>query len=61
VLSGLSVILFADRVAPVQGADEIMILYNGVVLEQGPRAVLAVNPNSRFYALLRTGLEELLA
>ena len=45
----------------VQRADEIMILDNGEVLEHGPRAVLAVNPNSRFYALLRTGLEELLA
>jgi ABC-type multidrug transport system fused ATPase/permease subunit len=61
LLRGRTGIIIAHRLPTVQRADEIMILDNGEVLEHGPRAVLAVNPNSRFYALLRTGLEELLA
>jgi ABC-type multidrug transport system fused ATPase/permease subunit len=61
LLRGRTGIIIAHRLPTVQRADEIMILDNGEVLEHGPRAVLAVNPASRFYALLRTGLEELLA
>jgi ATP-binding cassette, subfamily B, bacterial len=61
LLRGRTGIIIAHRLPTVQRADEIMILDNGEVLEHGPRALLAVNPGSRFYALLRTGLEELLA
>jgi ATP-binding cassette subfamily B protein len=61
LLSGRTGIIIAHRLPTVQRADEIMILDNGEVLEHGPRARLAANPASRFYALLRTGLEELLA
>ena len=42
-------------------ADEIMILEEGRILEYGLRAELANDPGSRFYHLLQTGLEEVLA
>lgn len=53
-------ILIAHRLGTVQRADEILILENGQVVEHGDRIVLAANPHSRFYALLRTGMEEVL-
>jgi ATP-binding cassette subfamily B protein len=37
-----------------------MILDHGRIAEQGDRAVLAVDPDSRFSQLLRTGMEEVL-
>jgi ATP-binding cassette subfamily B protein len=45
----------------VQRADEIMILEKGRVLEYGPRRKLAGDTGSRFYGLLQTGMEEVLA
>jgi ATP-binding cassette, subfamily B, bacterial len=42
-------------------ADDVLILDNGSVLEYGNRKELASNPSSRFYQLLQTGLEEVLA
>ncbi len=54
-------IIIAHRLATVQRADDIIILENGRVLEYGPRAELARDPDSRFYQLLQTGLEEALA
>ncbi|HET8841392.1 MAG TPA: ABC transporter ATP-binding protein [Ktedonobacteraceae bacterium] len=52
-------IVIAHRLQTVQRADVIMILENGRVVEYGPRTALASDPNSRFYHLLQTGLEEL--
>jgi ATP-binding cassette subfamily B protein len=54
-------VIIAHRLATVQRADEILILDQGRVLEYGPRAALADEPNSHFAQLLRTGLEEVLA
>jgi ATP-binding cassette, subfamily B, bacterial len=54
-------IIVAHRLATVQRVDEIMILQDGRVVEQGVRGELAQDPNSRFAGLLRTGLEEALA
>jgi ABC-type multidrug transport system fused ATPase/permease subunit len=54
-------IIIAHRLQTVQRADEILILENGRSLEFGPRIVLANDPHSRFYHLLQTGLEEVLA
>jgi ABC-type multidrug transport system fused ATPase/permease subunit len=54
-------IVIAHRLQTVQRADEIMILEEGRIVEYGPRATLASDPNSRFYRLLQTGLEEVLA
>lgn len=54
-------IVIAHRLRTVQRVDEIMILEDGRIVEYGPRAILANDPNSRFYSLLQTGLEEVLA
>jgi ATP-binding cassette, subfamily B, bacterial len=54
-------IIIAHRLATVQRADEILILDKGCIAEYGPRTLLAADPNSRFYQLLQTGLEEVFA
>lgn len=51
-------IVIAHRLQTVQRADVIMILEDGRIVEYGPRVALASDPNSRFYRLLQTGLEE---
>ncbi|HEY6408214.1 MAG TPA: ABC transporter ATP-binding protein, partial [Ktedonobacteraceae bacterium] len=53
-------IVIAHRLQTVLRVDEIMILANGRIVEYGPRAILANDPNSRFFSLLQTGLEEVL-
>jgi ATP-binding cassette subfamily B protein len=54
-------IIIAHRLGTVQRADGILILEGGSIGEYGSRAVLASDPSSRFYHLLQTGLEEVLA
>ena len=54
-------VVIAHRLKTVQRADDILILENGRVVEYGPRLALAADPSSRFYALLQTGMEEVLA
>jgi ATP-binding cassette, subfamily B, bacterial len=54
-------IIVAHRLATVQRADEIMIIDKGHILEHADRVQLVNDPNSHFYHLLRTGLEEALA
>jgi ATP-binding cassette subfamily B protein len=54
-------IIVAHRLGTVQRADKIMILENGRIGEYGSRVALASDPASRFYSLLQTGLEEVLA
>jgi ATP-binding cassette, subfamily B, bacterial len=61
LLAGRTAIVIAHRLATVQRADRILILDNGQVVEEGERAALAANPNSRFGRLLRVGLPEVLA
>jgi ABC-type multidrug transport system fused ATPase/permease subunit len=61
LLRGRTAIIVAHRLRTVQRADDILILENGRVREFGPRVVLAADPYSRFYTLLQTGLEEVLA
>ena len=53
-------IVIAHRLSTVQRADEILILEQGSICEYGARERLAQDPGSRFYALLQTGLEEVL-
>ncbi len=61
LLGGRTGIVIAHRLATVARADTILILEEGRVVEYGPRAALAADPDSRFAHLLRTGLQEVLA
>jgi ATP-binding cassette, subfamily B, bacterial len=61
LLAGRTGIVIAHSLQTVQRADDVMILENGRIVEYGPRITLANDPNSRFYRLLQTGLEEVLA
>ena len=61
LLQNRTAIIIAHRLGTVHRADEIMILDRGTVSEYGDRQVLAADPGSRFYQLLQTGLEEVLA
>jgi len=61
LLQNRTAIVIAHRLGTVQRADEIMILQNGEMVEHGDRARLASDTTSRFYNLLQTGLEEVLA
>jgi ATP-binding cassette, subfamily B, bacterial len=54
-------IIIAHRLGTVQRADEIMILEDGRIAEHDQRARLAADRSSRFYRLLQTGLEEVMA
>jgi ABC-type multidrug transport system fused ATPase/permease subunit len=61
LLQNRTAIIIAHRLGTVFRADEIMILDNGQISEHGNRQQLAANPDSRFFQLLQTGLEEVLA
>jgi len=61
LVQGRTAIVIAHRLATVERADEIMVLEYGRILEHGARTALASDPNSHFYHLLQTGLEEVLA
>lgn len=54
-------LIIAHRLKTLAHADKIMILENGRVVEYGNRLDLAADPGSRFYNLLRTGMDEVLA
>jgi ABC-type multidrug transport system fused ATPase/permease subunit len=58
LVRGRTAIIIAHRLATVQHVDDIMVLEEGHIVEHGPRAALANNPASRFYALLQMGLEK---
>lgn len=60
LLANRTGIIIAHRLATVQRADEIMILEDGQIVEYGRREELANDPDSHFYKLLQTGLEEAL-
>lgn len=61
LIRGRTAVIIAHRLATVQRAGEIMILSGGRIVEHGPRMALSTDPNSQFSALLRAGLEEVLA
>ena len=61
LFSGRTGVVIAHRLKTVERADDILILEDGRVVEYGPRAALAADPNARFYHLLQTGLEEVMA
>lgn len=57
LLKGRTAIIIAHRLSTIQRADNILILENGCIREQGSRAELATDPASHFSHLLRTGNE----
>jgi ATP-binding cassette subfamily B protein len=61
LLQGRTAVIIAHRLGTIHRADEILILEEGGAGEHGPRQGLAADPSSRFYHLLQTGLEEILA
>lgn len=60
LLEGRTGVIIAHRLATVERADKILILEGGRVVESGPRAALAGDPDSRFARLNRVGLAEAL-
>jgi ABC-type multidrug transport system fused ATPase/permease subunit len=60
LLQNRTTIVIAHRLRTVYRADEIMILEKGNLREHGERQMLASDPDSQFYKLLQTGLEEVL-
>ena len=54
-------IIVAHRLKTVQRADQIIILEEGGVREQGDYDALVNDPTTRFSQLLRTGLQEVMA
>jgi ATP-binding cassette, subfamily B, bacterial len=61
LLQNRTAVVIAHRLGTVHRADEIMILDAGQIAEHGAREQLAADPASRFFGLLQTGLEEVLA
>ena len=61
LLTNRTGIIIAHRLKTVLRADRILILEEGRISEYGERATLQRDPQSRFYQLLQTGLEEVLA
>jgi ATP-binding cassette subfamily B protein len=61
LLEDRTAILIAHRLATVSRADDIVILEDGKVIEQGDRIVLESDPDSVFAHLLVAGMEEALA
>lgn len=58
LLRGRTAVVIAHRLATVGRVDDLLVLGDGEVLEHGPRAQLARDPDSHFAGLLRMGLEE---
>ncbi len=60
LLQDRTAIIIAHRLGTLNRTDEIMILDDGQIAEFGKRSNLVADPRSRFYSLLKTGLEEVL-
>ncbi len=61
LLENRTAILIAHRLATVARADDIVILEDGRIIEQGERAALMADEDSVFAHLLVAGMEEALA
>ncbi|MDF2533078.1 MAG: transporter [Clostridia bacterium] len=60
LLENRTCIIIAHRISTVKRADNILILEDGKIAEQGERIVLLEDRASRFSQLLATGIEEVL-
>lgn len=61
LLHGRTAVIIAHRLTTVERADQILVLEQGDIIEWGPRAVLAQDPNSHYSQLRSAGREEVLA
>jgi ATP-binding cassette subfamily B protein len=61
LLVGRTGLIIAHRLDTVHRADHILILEGGQISEYGAYQALRQDPASRFYRLLQTGLQEVLA
>ncbi|HEY5732060.1 MAG TPA: ABC transporter ATP-binding protein [Anaerolineales bacterium] len=61
LLKGRTAIIIAHKLDTLHRADDVLILEKGNVIEYGNRIRLASDSTSRFYQLLQTGMEEVLA
>jgi ABC-type multidrug transport system fused ATPase/permease subunit len=55
LLSGRTAVLIAHRLSSLDRVDQIAVLHEGRIVECGPRADLAADPESRFARLLAAG------
>jgi ATP-binding cassette, subfamily B, bacterial len=60
LLAGRTGVIIAHRLSTLQRVEQVLILEEGRVRENGPRESLARNPQSRFAQLLNVGIEEAL-
>ena len=61
LLRGRTAIIIAHKLHTLHRADDVLILEKGIVVEYSNRVQLAADTTSRFYQLLLTGMEEVLA
>ena len=61
LLRGRTAIIIAHRLGTLERVDDILIMEDGQVRENGRRADLVRDPDSRFAQLLRVGMEDALA
>jgi ABC-type multidrug transport system fused ATPase/permease subunit len=61
LLKNRTAIIIAHKLDTLHRADDVLILDKGNILEYGNRQQLASDSSSRFYQLLQTGMEEVLA
>jgi ABC-type multidrug transport system fused ATPase/permease subunit len=61
LLEGRTAVIIAHRLETVERVDEILILENGKILEQGSNRELRQNPASHFSHLLKAGLGDILS
>ena len=60
LLCDRTAIIIAHRLTTLNRSDNIIILEGGAIKEEGSRADLSQSPDSYYYRLLQTGLEEVL-